>query len=74
MISLDKLKSGEKATLLYIEDVEVKRRFIEIGLTKGTTIECVLESPFKNPKAYYIKNSLISIRNEAAKAVMVEVI
>lgn len=74
MKSLDKLKIGDKAIVSYIENVEVKRRFLEIGLVSGIQVECVLESPFRNPKAYFIKGASIAIRNEDAKHVMVDVI
>lgn len=74
MKSLDKLKIGDKAIVSYIENVEVKRRFLEIGLVSGIQVECILESPFRNPKAYFIKGASIAIRNEDAKHVMVDVI
>jgi len=74
MKSLDQLKIGEKGIVSYIENVEVKRRFLEIGLVNGTLVECILESPFKSPKAYFIKGASIAIRCEDAKYVMVDVI
>ena len=35
-------------------------------------IMCVLESPFKNPKAYEIRGTTIAIRDEDAKFIKVE--
>lgn len=74
MIPLSELKVGQKATVSYIENTEVKRRFLEIGLVNGTLVECILESPFKSPRAYFIKGTNIAIRNSDASYVMVEVI
>lgn len=74
MIPLSELKVGQKGIVSYIENTEVKRRFLEIGLVNGIFVECILESPFKSPKAYFIKGASIAIRNNDASYVMVEVI
>lgn len=74
MVSLNTLKVGEKGKVIEIKNTEVKRRFLEIGLVKGTCVECILESPFHNPRAYLIKGASIAIRTEDAKNIMVEVI
>lgn len=74
MIPLSELKVGQKGIVSYIENIEVKRRFLEIGLVNGTFVECILESPFKSPKAYFIKGASIAIRKNDAFYVMVEVI
>lgn len=74
MISLNQLEIGQKGIVSYIENTEVKRRFMEIGLVNGTLVECILKSPFHSPKAYFIKGATIAIRDDDAKYVMVEVI
>ena len=74
MITLDCLKVGEIGIVRSISNEEIKRRFLDIGLTTGTCVECLLESPFHNPKAYLIKGASIAIRLEDAKNVLVEVI
>ncbi len=74
MITLDQLKVGEIGIVKSISDEEIKRRFLDIGLLVGTKVECVLESPFHNPKAYLIKGAMIAIRISDAKNIWVEVI
>ena len=45
-----------------------------MGLIPGTEIECVLVSPFKDPVAYLIRNTLVAIRNNDSKLIEVEVV
>lgn len=72
-MTLNELNVGERATVKNISDVSsMKQRFIDIGIIGGTKIECVLISPWKNPKAYMIKGALIAIRDEDAKYIFIE--
>ncbi len=69
-MKLNSLKIGQLAT---IENVDKKsdlyQRFLDIGIVEGSTIECVLKSPWNNPKAYRIKGAIIAIRNEDATSI-----
>ena len=71
--TLNELKKGDKAIIkdLQIEG-SMKRRLLDIGLIKDSIIECVLESPLKDPKAYWIRGALIAIRNNDAKKIFIE--
>lgn len=53
-------------------EYELKRRFLDLGFLPNSIIECVLVSPFKDPKAYQINGSVIAIRNNDAKNIEVE--
>lgn len=71
--TLNELKKGEKAKISNLEiDGTIKRRLLDIGLIKDSLVECVLESPFKDPKAYWIRGALIAIRNKDAKKIYIE--
>lgn len=71
--TLNELKKGEKAKIINLEiEGSIKRRLLDIGLINGSTIECVLESPLKDPKAYWIRGTLIAIRNNDAKNIYIE--
>lgn len=71
--TLNELKKGEKAKVSNIEiEGSIKRRLLDIGLIKDSLVECVLESPFKDPKAYWIRGALIAIRNNDAKRIYIE--
>ena len=52
----------------------IKRRLQDLGLIEGTVVECVLKSPFKDPKAYLIRGALIAIRKEDCSNIEVEII
>ena len=72
-MTLNELNIGEKALVKKISDNSLmKRRLIDIGIINGTSVECVLISPGKNPKAYMIKGAVIAIRNEDAKFIEIE--
>ncbi len=74
MCSLSHLKIGEKAVLKKIdEDLEIKKRLLDIGFTKGSMIECVMKSSFHGPVAFSIKNTLIALRECDSKKIEVEV-
>ena len=55
-------------------DEGTKRRLLDIGLTSGTSVECVLESPGKDICAYLIRGSVIAIRKVDAKEVEVSLL
>lgn len=49
----------------------VKRRFLDLGIIPGTSITPVLRSIGGDPIAYEVRNTLISIRNQDAKNILV---
>lgn len=65
--TLDKMVIGQKNIVKMVEDESsMKRRFLDIGLTEGTDVECVLSSYGGEMKAYCIKGAVIGIRKEDA--------
>lgn len=71
--TLNELKKGEKAIIKNIElEGSIKRRLLDIGLIKDSIVECILESPLKDPKAYWIRGALIAIRSKDAKKIFIE--
>ena len=43
----------------------------DLGITEGSEIERVGHSPFKDPSAYLIKDTVLAIRNELAELIEV---
>ena len=71
--TLNELKKGQRAIVKELEiEGSMKRRLLDIGLIKDSVVECVLESPLKDPKAYWIRGALIAIRNSDAKNIFIE--
>lgn len=74
-LSLNLLKIGTKAKVIKVNSTgDIKRRLLDIGLIENSLVECVLESPFSDPRAYFIKGATIALRNEDAKDIMVRCI
>ena len=71
-ISLDLLKIGDSANVVKINSIDdIKRRLLDMGITENSVIKCILESPFKDPRAYLVKGATIAIRNCDAKDITV---
>lgn len=71
-MTLDFLKVGERARVIEMdESSNLYQRLLDIGITKNSKIECVLISPWNNPKAYLIRGAVIAIRNEDAKCIKI---
>lgn len=71
--TLDKMKKDEKGKVKSIlKSSPMIRRFLDIGLTEGTKVECTLVSYGEEMKAYRIKGANIGIRKEDAMAIEIE--
>lgn len=64
-MTLNELKLNETG---YIKDLKcndiVKRRLLDLGLTKGTKITPIFVSPSGDPTAFEFRGSVIAIRSE----------
>lgn len=49
----------------------LNRRFLDIGIIKGTKIKCVAVSPQGDPKAFLIRGAVIAIRNKDSSYITV---
>lgn len=54
-------------------DGNIRRRLLDLGLVKGTKIIPVLVSPSKDPRAFFVRGSIIAIRKEDAEKVYIEI-
>ena len=72
-MTLNYLEIGQVGKVISIDETSaLYQRFLDIGITQNSTIECVLKNPWNNPKAYRIKGATIAIRNEDASAIKVD--
>lgn len=71
LCSLTKNEVGTVISVL--TDGSMRRRFYDIGCTKGAKIHLVGVSPFGNPRAYAICGAVIAIRDEDAKYIRIRV-
>lgn len=49
-----------------------RRRLLDLGLVPGSRVEVIRRSPAGNPTAYLIKGTLIALRNEDARQILVD--
>ena len=52
-------------------DSNLYRRLLDIGLTKGTKVTCLYESPSGDPRAYLIRGAVIALRSEESNKIKV---
>ncbi|MBE6629119.1 MAG: ferrous iron transport protein A [Ruminococcaceae bacterium] len=72
-MTLDQTPPGRRVKILSLSHVgAMRRRLQEIGLTKGTLVECVGKSPGGDPSAYLIRGAVIAIRASDSRGVEVE--
>lgn len=63
--SLNLLQIGQTAQVEKITaSGAMRRRLQDIGLTPGTRVQCLLESPSGDPAAYLVRGALIALRRE----------
>lgn len=72
MEKLNDLKIGDECVVevLKVKD-GIKKRFLDIGLVKGSRISVVLVSPSLDMVAYLIKGAVVAIRKEDTKDILV---
>lgn len=49
-----------------------RRRLLDLGVVRGTTVEAVLQSVARDPVAYLIRGALIALRREQAEWIRIE--
>ena len=64
---------GERGRVFSLsEKSSIFERLRDLGLIKGTRVECVMKSPLGDPTAYLIRGALIALRYDDAKYVLIE--
>ena len=67
-LCLNDIKPGEKARVCCLTSCgSIRRRFLDIGLTENTLVECVGVSPLGDPAAY----AVIAIRKTDSKNILI---
>lgn len=70
---LSTLQPGEQATVLALESKGLtRRRFLDLGLTPGVTIECALPGMFRDPRAFRVRGTLVALRREQTDQIWVQ--
>ncbi len=75
-VRLIALRLGQRATLYKLDDTVqgfTRRRLLDLGLTPGTAISVEMSSFARDPMAYRVRGTLIALRSEQAKHILVDV-
>jgi ferrous iron transport protein A len=51
-----------------------RRRILDLGLIPGARVDIIRRSPSGNPTAYFIRGTVIALRNEDAAQILVDAI
>ena len=72
-VGLNILIPGEKGIVenLRTPTFEVRQRLLEMGLTKGTTIQVIRLAPMGDPMEISVRGYRLSLRKKEAEAVMI---
>ena len=71
-INLNQLPLNKKGVIKDIYCAEnIKRRLLDLGFVKGTSIVPVLVSPSGDPRAFLVRGSIIAIRKEETEKIMI---
>lgn len=71
-ISLDKLKKGDKATIVSYVNEDLPAKFYELGFTPGAHIQIKHKAPLQGPICVGIDNTLIAIRKAEASLILTD--
>jgi len=70
---LSEMKEGEKGVIIRVAgNGALRRRILEMGITKGTTIYVEKYAPLKDPVELIVKGFHISLRVEEAAQITVD--
>ncbi|GHV25201.1 ferrous iron transport protein A [Clostridia bacterium] len=73
-ITLNRVPVGLCCTVISLtSDGMLRRRMFDLGIITGTKIKVLHKSPAGNPIAYLIRGTVIALRNEDAKKILVKI-
>ena len=51
----------------------VKRRLLELGFNRGTRVLCIGKAPLGEPRAYFVRDRIVALRNKDAAKIYITV-
>lgn len=72
---MGQLRDGQRGLVFGIDEAgAMGRRLRDMGLVRGTQVECLHHSPFGDPAAYLIRGAVIALRREDSRRVQIELL
>ncbi len=73
MTTLDKLPLNRQGKIVDLRcNGDIRRRMLDLGIIPGTSIIPVLKSPSGDPRAFEVRSTLLAIRDENAREILIE--
>ncbi|HHT51542.1 MAG TPA: ferrous iron transport protein A [Eubacteriaceae bacterium] len=73
IISLNKLAIGSSGLVKQLTaQGNIRRRLLDLGITKDTIIESLRKSPKGDPIAFQIRSAVIALRSEESSKILVQ--
>lgn len=70
---LNDLTPGDWGVITRIDNKgNIRRRLIDLGFAEKSRVCCVLTAPFGDPKAFYIKGTVIALREEDSSRINIQ--
>lgn len=70
---INDMNPGQSARIRKVVSSDsIRRRFLDLGLTEHTLIQCVGKSPSGDPAAYLIRGAVIAIRQKDGKGIFID--
>lgn len=72
-MNLSELKQGQKARIISVGgDLRLRRRILEMGLTRGTEIHVEKYAPLQDPLELVVRGNHLSLRVKESAEIAVE--
>ena len=71
-IQLCRLIKNRRAVIVKMEPSPLQERLRGLGLNEGTTVTALFRSPFGDPTAYLVTESVIALRRSDCTGIWVE--
>lgn len=75
IVSLDKLKAGANCVVCsLLAQNSGRRQLLDLGIIPGTKIEVLGKSPSGDPMSYFIRGTVIALRDSDSSKIIVKVL
>ena len=73
LMRLSSLPVGECGYVTQVEaGTELSERLADLGLVPGTQVVCAMSGPAGDPRAYFLRGTLLALRQADARGIQVE--
>lgn len=73
ILTLNQVSPGKTAQVRELHTSgSMRRRLLDLGLVRGTRVQCLQKSPAGDPVAYLIRGAVIALRGEDSLNIVVE--